>query len=123
MPATSRKVSTCESAFWPDGGVEHQQRRVRRAFVLLLEDADDLLELGHQLLLVLQPPGGIDEQDVGAFVLRAFQRLEGDAGGIGALFACDHLGAGALAPQLELLDGSGAEGVGGGQHHELAFVS
>ena len=105
-----------------DGGVQHQQRRVRRACVLLLQDANDLLELGHQLLLVLQPPGGIDQQNVGAFGFRAFQRLEGDAGRIGALCARDHLGAGAFAPQLELLDRGRAERVGGGQHHELAFV-
>jgi hypothetical protein len=51
---------------------------------------------------------------------RALDRLIGDTGGIGALFARDHRGAGALTPFLQLVDGRGAEGVGGGDHHLLA---
>ena len=47
-----------------DGGVEHQQHRMRRLGIDLLHDANDLLQLVHQLGLVLQPPGGVDQQHV-----------------------------------------------------------
>ena len=49
--------------------------------------------------------------------LRALERLIGDAGRIGADLLGDHLGADASAPHLQLVDGRGAEGVGGGEHH------
>ena len=49
------------------------------------------------------------------------ERVEGEAGGVGALLARDHR-APARSPQiLQLLDGGGAEGVAGGEHHLLAF--
>ena len=53
--------------------------------------------------------------------LRGGERVEGKAGRIGARLARDHAGAGALAPDFQLLDGGGAEGVAGRQHHRLAF--
>ena len=55
----------------PDGGVEHEQHRVRRVGVDLADDADDLLQLVHQLVAVLQAAGGVDEQHIGALGLRA----------------------------------------------------
>ncbi len=53
--------------------------------------------------------------------LRRHQRLEGEARGVGAGLARDHWDAGALAPDLQLLDRGGAEGVAGRQHHLLAL--
>ena len=43
-------------------------------------------------------------------------RVEGDRARVGALGARDDLAAGALGPPGELLDGGGAEGVGGAEH-------
>src|SRR6266403_381896 len=40
-------------------GIEHQQHRVRRRCIDLLDDAHDLFKLVHQFGLVLQPPCGI----------------------------------------------------------------
>ena len=54
-------------------------------------------------------------------VLAAVERVEGEARRIGARLARHHAGAGALAPDLELIDGGGAEGVAGHQHHRLAL--
>ena len=68
--------------------------------------------------VVLQPAGGVDEQDVGALALRAAvsaSKASPAASAPGARATTG--GAGALAPDLELLDGGGAEGVAGRQHH------
>ena len=67
-----------------DGGVEHQQHRVRRAGVDLLHHAHDLLQLVHQLGLVLQPAGGVDQEHVDALAARLGERVEGEAGRVGA---------------------------------------
>ncbi len=85
------------------------------------EDADDLFQLLHQRRLVLQPAGRVDEQDVGAGLARFLEGVECEAGGIGAGVAGDDFGLRALAPDLELVDGCGAEGVAGGEHDILAF--
>ncbi len=69
----------------PGGGVEHEQHAVRRGGVELLDDADDLLQLGHQMGLVVQPPGGVDEEDVGGRLLGLRERVIGETGGVGIL--------------------------------------
>ena len=104
-----------------DGGVEHQQHRMRRRRIDLLHHANDLVQLVHQLGAVLQAAGGVDEQHVDAAFLRRAQRVEDETGGVAAGFPRDESRAGALAPDLELVDGGGAEGVAGRQHHGAAF--
>ncbi len=103
----------------PGRRVEGQEHGVRRGLVLLLDDAHDLGKLRHQLRLVLQPAGRVDEQNVAAVGLGLGQGVEGEAGGVGALGAGHHRRADALAPDLELLDGGGAEGVAGGERDGL----
>ena len=96
---------------------------MRRARLGLFEHAQNFLQFPHQRRLVLQPAGRVDDDDVGAAVLRRHDSVEGEAGGIGAGRARYHLGAGALAPNLELLDRRGAEGVAGGEHDFLAAIA
>ena len=48
---------------------------------------------------------------------RLLERIEGEAGGIGALRPRDDRRAGALPQIFELLDGGGPERVAGGEHH------
>src|SRR6476646_1871546 len=60
-------------------GVEHQQHGVRRGRIDLLDDANHLFELFHQLGLVLQAASGIDQQHVDILFLRRGQRVEGEA--------------------------------------------
>ena len=51
------------------------------------------------------------------------QRVEEHGAGIAARALADHVGLGALAPDFQLLDGGGAEGVGGAQQHgALSFL-
>ena len=49
--------------------------------------------------------------------LRLLEGVEGEARGVGAELRGDDRRAGALAPDLQLLDRGGAERVAGGEHH------
>ena len=64
----------------------------------------------------MQAPGAIDQQHVGAAGAGFGEGVEGEAGGVGFVAAGDDVAAGALAPDLELFDGGGAEGVAGDEH-------
>ncbi len=95
---------------------------MRRAGIDLPEHAHDLLEFVHQLGLVLQPAGGVDQQNVAAIRLRGRQGIERQSRRIRAMGARDHRRAGAFTPDLQLLDRSRTKGIAGGQHHLAAFV-
>ena len=58
--------------------VDRQQRLVRRALELARDHAADLRQLGHQVVLRVQAPGGVDDHDVDALRARLRDRLEGD---------------------------------------------
>ena len=95
---------------------------MRRGRVLFADDADDLAQFLHQRALVVQAPGGVDQQHIGLVRRRLGQRVEGQAGGVAVRLAGDHLGARALPPDLELLHRRGAEGVAGGHDGAAAFL-
>jgi hypothetical protein len=88
--------------------------------VLLADHADDLGQFLHQVLPVLEPPRGVDQQKVGAVGLGLRHRVEGEARGVRPFGRGQHRHAGALAPDLQLFDRRRAEGVAGGDHHRLA---
>ena len=97
--------------------VERQQHGMRRGGVVLADDADDLGKLRHQLGLVVQPAGGVDQEHVGAGFLAASSASK-------ARPAASEPGARAmtgdlrpLAPDFQLLDRRGAKSVAGGEHY------
>src|SRR5918996_4699 len=94
-------------AVLPYRRVEDEQDFVRRPFDLARRDAPDLLQLRHQVDARVQPPGGVDEHD---------------SGGIGARARADDVHAGAVRPNLELLDGGGAKRVCGADERRLAAL-
>jgi hypothetical protein len=65
----------------PVGGIEHEDHIVRRLGVEAAQHAADLGQLVHQFALVVQAPGGVDDQHVGALVGRRLDRVEHDRGG------------------------------------------
>ena len=60
------------------GRVDREQRLVRRAGQLALEHAAHLLELGHQVGLGVQAPGGVEQHDARAGLLGLLDRVPGD---------------------------------------------
>ena len=101
------------------GRIEHEQDIVRRFGVEAAEDAADLGQFLHQMGLVLEAPGGVDDEHVDALRGRLLDPVEDDSGGIAAFLAGDDRRADALAPDLQLLDRGGAEGVAGGEQHAV----
>jgi hypothetical protein len=51
-------------------GVEHKENGMRRRVIDLSDDANDLFQFVHQFGLVLQPPGGIDQEHIALLVAR-----------------------------------------------------
>src|SRR3990170_3233281 len=100
----------------PGGGVEHEDDAVRRSRVELLQHPNDLGELGHELGFVLEAPGGVDEEHVRGFRAGALERFIGDPCRVGPHLLGDDLDAHTPTPHFELIDGRGAEGIGGGEH-------
>jgi len=97
--------------------IEYQQHFVRRAGQLLADDAVELVQLLHEVVLGVQAAGGVDEQVIRMAGLRGGDGIVRHGGGIRAIGAGDDLDLEAGAPELELLDGGGAEGVTRGEQH------
>ena len=88
----------------------------------LARDVDDLLQLAHEVGRRVQAAGRVDEDQIRPDGLGALDRVVAHARRIGAALARDHLDVGAARPDLELLDGGGAERVGRAQDHRAARV-
>ena len=67
----------------------------------------------------MQAAGGVDDHHVAA----GADRVVGDRGRVGAVLAADEARAGTPGPDLELLLGGGAEGVGGAEGHLAAVLA
>ena len=90
IPSTgtaSEKSLAWRSAVLAGRGVDGQQRLVRRARSCLPITRRTLVELGHQVVLGVQAPGGVDDDHVGAALAALLDRLEGDRARVGALGA------------------------------------
>ena len=110
-------------AVLPGGGVQHQQHFVRRVGNHALGRAAHLLQLRHQVRL--WSAGGRRyprSRNRSCAPCAACSASNSTALGSRAGLLADHLGAGALAPDFQLLDGGGAERVGGAQQHAAPFV-
>ena len=68
----------------------------------------------------MQPAGGVDDQHVDAARVRRLHGVEDDGAGVGPLLVGDHRRPDPLAPDLELVDRRGAEGVAGGDEDVAA---
>ena len=104
------------------GGVENHEPLVSGPRHLPGDDAVDLLQFLHQISLGVESARGVNEK-VGCLSGHSgLQRIEDHCGGISASLVTDHMGPDAPTPELKLLDGSGAEGVGPGDDHPATFI-
>jgi hypothetical protein len=101
--------------------VEHEERFVRRARDLARGDAADLLELAHQVGARVQAAGSVDQDRIAAARAPGLERVEDHGGRIGSALRADHVDAGPVRPDLELLDRRGAERVGRTHQRILAL--
>ena len=107
-----------------DRRVEHQQHRMRRRGIDLLQHAHDLLQLGHQVGLVVQPPGRVDQQDVGARRPRASTSASKASPAASAPVGRVMTGAPVRSPQIWSCSTAAARKVSpAAMHHALALVA
>ena len=105
----------------PGGGVQHQQHLPVRVGQLLVHHAVDLGELVHQVLFIVQPPGGVADDDIHVPGDTGLQRVVDDRGGVRAFFVLDDIHARPVGPDDELVDRRRAEGVRRAEQHLLAL--
>ncbi len=77
--------------------------------------AAHLVQLFHQVGLGVEAAGGVDDEDLGGTGFGGGAGVVERGGGVAALPGLDDGDVGAGGPDLELLDGGGAEGVGGAE--------
>ena len=111
----SEKTLAWRRPFWPVVASIEISVSCGASGICFCDHPADLGQLLHQVALGVEAAGGVDDDDVGAAGAGGVDRVVGDRAGVGALFAADQLGAGALGPRFELLGGGGAVGVGGGE--------
>jgi hypothetical protein len=105
------------SALVPVVASTTKQREVRCGGVLLGEGAADFPELLHQVVAGVDAAGGVADQEFRAVGDGLLVGVEADRGRVGVGIALTTGRPRRFAPALELLDGGGAEGVGGGEDH------
>ena len=101
------------------GGIEHQHHIMRRLGVEAAEHPADFRQLLHQLLLVLQAPGGVDNQRVDPGVGGLLDRVEHDRRRITAFGPAHEVDPDAPCPGGELPDRGSPEGVARCQQHAV----
>ena len=103
------------------GGVQHQQDLPVRVGQFLVHHAVDLGQLLHQVLLVVQAPGGIADDDIHVPGDAGLQRVEHHRRRVRALLVLDDVHAGPVSPLGQLIDGRRAEGIRRAQQHLFAL--
>ena len=104
------------------GGVDDEEGFVGGLGVFAAEDALDFGEFAHEVFLIVEATGGVADEVLDAAALRGFPGVVADGGGVGFVLAFDDGDGEALGPEVELLDGGGAEGIGGGEHDGFALA-
>ena len=120
-PADCVNWRACCKPFWPVVASITSKVSWGAPGTMRCGGAFHFFQFHHQVLLVVQAAGGVDDDVVGLAGGGGLQGVEQDGCGIASGFGLDHLGAGALSPDFELLDGGGAESVGGAEQNGLAL--
>jgi len=94
---------------------------MRRSGDDALGGAPHFVQFSHETGLSVQTSSSIDYDVIGFARDRRLQRVEEHGRGIAARLCFDHLGAGALSPNFELLDCGGTESIGGAEQDVLAL--
>ena len=99
----------------PRGGIDDQQGEMRGAGIVLRDHASDFCQFLHQIVASVQAARCVTNEKVR--VLRDGFLVSGKAnrGGIGVGIALDDRHSDFFTPSLELLYGSGAKSIGGGE--------
>ena len=103
------------------GGVQHQQRLPARLRQLPVNDLAELGQLVHQVLLIVQPPGGVAQDHIYIPGLGRLQCIKQHRSGVGPLMLAHNRHVRPLGPYLQLVGGSGPEGIRRAEQDLLAL--
>ena len=106
-------------AVLPRRGIEHEEHGGLRSRQALVDRASDLGQLVHQVVLRVQPPGGVDDDHVRVAREAGVERIEDDRRWIGTRRVGHDRQLEPRSPGLELFDGSRPERVRRGQQDAL----
>ena len=101
--------------------VEHEDRLGLGAGQALVDDPADLRQLVHEVRLGVEPAGGVGDDEVRAAGDGRIERVVDDGARVRARGVGDHRHLGPVRPDPELVDGGGAERVGGGEDDRATF--
>lgn len=96
-------------------GVHNEPFFVGEGGVVLGESASDFFDFAHEVLAGVESAGGIAEEEIYVAAAGGLVSVVAEGSGVGLVLAADELDADAVCPRGELLDGRGAEGIGGGE--------
>ena len=97
----------------PRRAIQHKHHLMRSIGDHLGHHVANLGQLVHQTHLVVQTAGRVDQHHIGSVGHGRLQRIEGYRGGVTTHLLADHRRPGPLGPDGQLIDGCGAERVGG----------
>src|SRR5438445_6287659 len=92
---------------------------MRRAGEFFVDDAMDLVQLLHEVVLRVEPASGVDQEVTGISGLSSDNGVVGHRRGISAVFGSDDRNVNALAPKFDLFDGGGAKCVASSEEDRL----
>ena len=96
--------------------VEDEKDLIRCAGDFSGHDIPNFCQLPHQVLFCVQSAGCVEDEKVGVSSGGSFAGIEGNGGRVGTGFVFYDLGADALRPDAELLDGGGTVSITGGDN-------
>lgn len=95
-------------------GVDDEDGFVGCGVVLFGKGAANFAEFFHEVVASVKAAGGVADEVFGVFGDGGFVGFVADGGGVGLVLADSDGEVEALGPRLQLFDGGGAKGVGGG---------
>ena len=116
------KILCLTDGVLPGGGIEDQERLVRRIGDDLFHHAADLGQFFHEIDFRLQAAGGIDDHHISAAGFGCRDSIKSHRRRISPFGMLHDVSAGALCPDGELLRSSRAEGVCCRQENFLSFL-
>jgi hypothetical protein len=104
------------------GGIDDDEGFVGSGLVLLANGPFDLSKLVHEIVASVESAGGVAEEKIVVPVDRLLVCLIADGGRVGFMCSGYDRKVKALSPTDELLDGSSAEGIGGGHEDGVTLA-
>ena len=104
------------------GAIQYQQDFSCGIGQLPFHDAADFVQLIHQILLVMESAGGVNENHICALGFGRLDAVEHHRCGVCALVLTDNAAAGALGPDFQLVSCGGAEGIACYQQNILPLL-